>query len=193
MYGIDLERIGRLQSANPLANTHITQVEVYDHERAVQFPVRFDSGFSLEKTNLIARMVEIWGELPIGVIQNLDIRKFLYGYIGTKDTTLFPLLRPGSFVQIDNRQNRVEKPPWKTEFDRPIYFIELHDKYLCSWCELHGKQLFVVPHPLSGCTISQYSYPDEAEIVGRVTGVAMRIASSVNDLSTDARQFPKPS
>jgi transcriptional regulator with XRE-family HTH domain len=188
LYGIDLERIALLQTAHPLSITHLATPAVYDETRSVQFPIRFDKGFRMEKTGLLSRMVELWGEIPIGVLQHLDLRKFNYGYIGTKDNTLSPLLRPGSFVQIDNRQTRVEKPPWKTEFDRPIYFIELRDKYLCSWCELHGKQLFIVPHPLSGQTISQYAFPDEAEIVGRVTGIAMRIVANP-ETAAEAKQL----
>ena len=166
---------------------------VYNSERAIQFPVRFDKGFRIEKTNLLARMVETWGEMPVGILQHMDLRSHNYGYIGTKDFTLYPLLRPGSFVQIDNSQTRVERPPWRNEFDRPIYFIELRDKYVCSWCELHGKDLFIIPHPLSGKAVSHYPFPDEAEIVGRVTGIAMRIVNAPEDPSAEARLFPKQS
>ena len=94
-------------------------------------------------------------------------------------------------MQVDNRQTRVEKPPWKTEFDRPIYFVELRDKYICSWCELHGKQLYIVPHPLSGCTINQYPFPDEAEIVGRVIGIAMRIVNQPEASLAELQQAPR--
>lgn len=191
MYGIDLDRINQLQAANPLTCTHITDTEVYNPERAVQFPVRFDKGFRFEKTNLLARMVEMWGEIPAGILQHMDLRHYNYGFIGTKDFTLYPLLRPGSLVQIDSTQTRVERPPWKTEFDRPIYFIELRDRYVCSWCELHGKDLFIVPHPLSGKAISHYPFPDEAEIVGRVTGIAMRIVTAPEETSAEPRLFPR--
>jgi len=45
-------------------------------------------------------MVELWGEVPIALIQHLDIRHSQYGYVGLEDYTLYPLLRPGSFVQM---------------------------------------------------------------------------------------------
>src|SRR5262249_15461345 len=88
----------------------------------------------------------------------------------------FPLLRPGSFVQIENHSIRGQTSDWHTEYDRPVYFIELRDGYACSWCEVRGSQLTLVPHPISGCSIRQFAYPSEAEIVGQVTGVAMRLA-----------------
>jgi hypothetical protein len=164
-----------------LSQTHLTQLAVYDEDVPVAFPVRFDPGFNVEMTNLLSRMIEIWGEVPISLIQHLDLRKSLYGYVGLTDHTLYPLLRPGSFVQIDDHQTKIQKPPWRTEFERPIYFIELRDGYACSWCELQGKELFLIPHPLSGCKIRRYAFPTDAEIVGRVTAVAMRIVGREED------------
>ena len=32
-----------------------------------------------------------------------------------------------------------------TSYDRPVFFFELRDRYVCSWCELHGSQLILVP------------------------------------------------
>src|SRR5258708_21981042 len=46
-------------------------------------------------------------------------------YIGLEDYTLFPIIRPGSLVQIDARQRKISAEKWKTEYDRPIYFVEL--------------------------------------------------------------------
>ena len=82
LYGVDLDKIADHQLSLPLDRTHLTTVEVYDKNRAVSFPVRFDPGFRPEKTNLVSRMVEIWGEVPIALIQQLDLRSSLYGYVG---------------------------------------------------------------------------------------------------------------
>jgi hypothetical protein len=191
-FGIDLAKIGHLQMLLRLPSTHLTHLTVYDEERPVSFPIRFDPGFKAEGTNLLSRMVETWGEIPIALVQHLDVRKSLYGYIGLADYSLYPILRPGSFVQIDDRQTKIAKPPWRSEFERPIYFIELRHGYACSWCELQGKNLILLPHPLSGCTIRQYAYPDDAEIVGRVTAVAMRIVDpSWESSAADTPKLPK--
>ena len=55
-------------------------------------------------------------------------------------------------------------------------FAELRGAYLCSWCEIREGHLLAVPYPTSRCEIRRFPYPREAEIVGRVTGVAMRLA-----------------
>lgn len=136
-------------------------------------------------------MVEVWGEVPIALIQKLDVRHCQYGYVGQQDYSMFPLLRPGSFVQIDSHPIRNTTTEWRTEFDRPIYFIELRDSYACSWCEIRGSQITLIPHPLSGWTIRQFNYPTEAEIIGQVTGVAMRLASTPEEFSDASPRLPK--
>lgn len=175
VFGIDLNDTPRYQLALPLEKTHLVSFEEPESTQAVTFPVRFDKAFNLETTSLISRMVEVWGEVPVQLLQRLDVRHCQYGYIGTEDFTMYPLLRPGSFLQIESYPTRLQMSQWRTEFDRPIYFVELRDGYACSWCEMRGSQLTLIPHPLSGCSIRQFVYPSDAEIVGQVTGVAMRL------------------
>jgi len=191
IFGIDLNASARYQLALPLQKTHLAADEPLDTEKAITFPVRFDKGFSLDKTGLIARMVEIWGEVPVALVQKLDLRHCQYGYIGMDDYTMYPLLRPGSFVQIENQHARMDAAEWRTEFDRPIHFIELRDGYVCSWCEVRGSQITLIPHPLSGVAIRQYAYPDEAEIIGQVTGVAMRLVPPPGEFLDALPKLPR--
>jgi transcriptional regulator with XRE-family HTH domain len=175
LYGVDLQHLSRNQLAAPLPATHLTNLEVYDQQRTVSFPIRFDRSFDIDNTNLLSRLVEVWGEVPIALIQHLDIRHGLYGYIGLQDLTLYPLLRPGSFVRIDPRVRKVQPMRWRTEFDRPIYFVELRDGYACAWCELQDGHLLLLPHPLSPRAVRRLAHGTDAEIVGRVTAVAMTL------------------
>ena len=191
LYGLDLQKLSLHQITSPLPQTHLTTLEVYDADRTVSFPVRFDRSFDVDNTNLLSRMVELWGEVPIALIQHLDIRHSQYGYIGLHDFTLYPLLRPGSFVQIDSRVRRVQPLRWRTEFDRPIYFIELRDGYACSWCDLLDGQLLLLPHPLSPVSARKFRYGIDAEIVGQVTAVAMRLADAGGAAPGGNAKLPK--
>ncbi len=176
LFGIDLERIGLHQLEIRLPKTHPARLEVYNQDRTATFPVQFHDGFRLEKTTLLSRMVKIWGDVPISVIRQLDIRRCEYGYVGLQDHTMDPLVPPGSFVQIDNQVREVLRPSsWRTELDRPIYFVKIPGGFACSWCELKKNQLTLVPHPLSRSRLRHFAYGREAEIIGRVTGIAMRI------------------
>jgi len=164
LYGVDLQHLTKHQLSAPLPKTHLTTLEVYDTEKTVSFPVRFDRSFDVDNTNLLSRMVEV--------------RHSLYGYIGLQDNTLSPLLRPGSFVQIDPHVRKIQPFRWRTEFDRPIYFVELRDGYACSWCEMSEGHLLLLAHPLSGRSVRRLNYGTEAEIVGQVTAVAMRLTDA---------------
>jgi transcriptional regulator with XRE-family HTH domain len=193
LFGVDLQKINQHQSELQLPNTHLAQIEVYDSERTVSFPIRFDRSFDIDNTNLLNRMVETWGEVPISLIQSLDLRHSLYGYVGLRDFTLHPLLRPGSFVQIDQRVRKIRPARWRTEHDRPIYFVELRDGYACAWCDLQDGHLLLLPHPLSPVSVRRFSYGVEAEIVGQVTAVAMRLTDDPSAAADEAAKLPKRS
>jgi transcriptional regulator with XRE-family HTH domain len=177
LFGVDVGKIPKQQAEIQLQQTHLTHLEVFDQDRSVSFPIRFDRGFQTTKTNLLSRMVEVWGEIPISLIEQLNFRHSMYGFIGLDDMTLYPLLRPGSFVQIDQTAKKILHGKWHSEYDRPIYFLELRDSYACSWCEQQENDLILIPHPLSPCGVRQFRIGTEAEVVGRVTAVAMRIVN----------------
>ena len=61
---------------------------------------------------------------------------------------------------------------------------ELRDGYVCSWCEIDRGRLMVIPHAHAHREVRIFDYPAEAEIVGRVTGVAMKI---VGDRSPETK------
>ena len=174
-YGLPIGDLNRYRTFIGVPKTHLLDTGSDLEVEKVPLPVQFKPEFRLEKTNLLARVVEKWDEIPVGFLQHLDLRKSVYGYIGLEDYTLFPLIRPGSLVEIDANQRKISTEKWNTEFDRPIYFVELRNGYVCSWCQVDRGQLIVIPHPHSHQDVRRFDYPSQAEIVGRVTGVAMRI------------------
>lgn len=173
-FELPLSELAHYRSAIGVPKTHLLGGTEMDSDQ-VSVPVRFKPEFQLEKTNLLARIVEKWDQVPVGFLQHIDLRKSVYGYIGLKDYTLYPLIRPGSLVQIDSTQRKISSEKWTTDFDRPIYFVELRLGYVCSWCQVDRGQLIIIPHPHSRQDVRRFDYPSQAEIVGRVTGVAMRI------------------
>jgi len=176
-FGLPLGDLSRYRMSIGVPKTHLLEGGADLESEKVSLPVRFKPEFRLEKTNLLAQVVEKWDEIPVGFLQHLDLRKSVYGYIGLEDYTLFPLIRPGSLVEIDANQRKISTEKWNTEFDRPVYFVELRNGYVCSWCQVDRGQLIVIPHPHSHQDVRRFDYPSQAEIIGRVTGVAMRIVS----------------
>ncbi len=192
MFGIDVGLLEKYQIGTPPPHTHLVNLEENDSAKTVTFPVRFDPGFRVEETNLLSRMVQVWGEVPVSLLRQLDIRRGQYGYIGLLDFMMHPLLRPGSFVLIDQNLRNVQSSQWRTEYDRPVYFIELRAGYACCWCEMRGNELLLIPHPLSSSPHRRFPVRD-AEIIGQVTAVAMRIVDpdSAGPPSESVPQLPK--
>lgn len=191
-FGVPIGELGRARIAIGVPRTHLLESGSDLESETVSLPAQFKPEFRLEKTNLLARVVEKWDRIPVGFLQHLDLRKSVYGYIGLEDYTLYPLVRPGSLVQIDATQRKLAPEKWRTEYDRPIYFVELRDGYVCSWCQVDRGQLIVIPHPHSHQDIRRFDYPSQAEIVGRVTGIAMRIVSEkVSDAAESPRGSPR--
>jgi transcriptional regulator with XRE-family HTH domain len=175
LFDIYIRDIGREQITVGLPHTHLVNSATDGDEVAIRAPLELRQTVQLEKTNLVSQMFARWGEVPVELLQRMNLQNSLYGYIGINDYTLYPMIRPGSFVQIDARQRKLSAGTWKNEFDRPIYFVELRDEYVCSWCELRGKSLLLIPSPQSREPVRQFRFPMDAEIVGRVTAVTMNI------------------
>ena len=175
IYGINLAKMEKHQQAAQQTGTHLLTAEVGDPARPIRFPIRFDPGFQPEKTIFLSRMIELWGEIPAALLAKLHLKRHLYGYIGLEDHMMWPLLRPGSIVQVDNSRRQIVNSGWLTEYQRPIYFLELRYSYECCWCFQRGREVTLIPHPLSPCGPRIIHVPDEGEVLGQVVGVAMRI------------------
>jgi len=112
-----------------------------------------------------------------------------YGCIGLRDRRMEPILRPGSVVLVDVSVRRLQENEWSNEYDRPIYFVELHDGYRCGWFQQDGTRLAMLPHPLSRCMPESWKTPDDAEIVGRVVGVVTRLPVPLKALSRESPEL----
>ena len=176
-FGVDIRDAGTEQKLVGLPHTYLVTPALGGAQSTLMAPVELREKVDFGNTNLVSRMFESWGEIPVTLLQHMDWKNSLYGYIGIEDRTLYPMLRPGSFVQIDSQQTKVQPDGWHDEFERPIYFVELRDNlYVCSWCEVNDSQLVLLPSAQSGKKARHVRYPGDAEIVGRVTAVTMCIA-----------------
>ena len=186
IYGLDLQDVLRRYGVNANRTlsyhtrflpekTREVSAELYDLESKVMVPVRLDPSFRWESTQLVNRMVAMWGEIPAAFLLSLSPRRHTYGYIGMADRTMYPLLKPGALVMVDPQRRQIARDGWKSEYDRPIYFIEMRTGYRCGWCQVEGGQLLLIPHPISNAQVQTFNLANEAEVVGQVVGVAMRL------------------
>ncbi len=172
-YGVDLEGIADdIEVSTPPKSHFFGALESVSE---ITMPVRLDPGFDIRRTTNFSRMVERWGVVPLTYLEQFASHEYTYGYIGSEDLTMYPLLPPGTFLQVDESKNEVAKGGWKSEYERPIYFVETRGGHVCCWCTLSREEIILQPHPLSPVAARILQYPKDAEVIGQVVGAAMSL------------------
>jgi len=173
-YGVDLGEAATDSAVVEIARTHMIGFGVSETGHA-QFPLALDPGIDMGRTTFLSRVIQRWGRLPLSLLNGFDLKEHRYAFIGMDDWVMYPLIQPGSLVLIDESRRKIVNTGWTNEFERPIYFLEHRGGFSCGWCTVNGAQLILQPHPASMCFPEVYSYPEDVEILGQVTGVAMRL------------------
>jgi len=185
IYGLDLATVLQWygvslgEMANDAAKLPIQQTRPADFKSTarndIEVPLDLGSDIDFRRTTYVSRQMRRWGKLPIVLLQSLDLRAHRYAFIGSEDWSMHPIIRPGSFVQIDEAKRPVKNEEAAHEFEKAVYFIEHRDGFRCGWCTVHQGLLIVQSHPTSSVAPEVYRFPGEAEIVGQVVGLAMRL------------------
>jgi transcriptional regulator with XRE-family HTH domain len=169
-YGVPADQLTAEALQISLEETHRIEFPSNGHG-AAPLPSHIEIDFN--QTTFLSQLVGRWAKLPLGLVPSTDHRQYRYGIVGSEDWSMFPILRPGSLVLIDQSRRKIARGGWNNEFDRPIYFLEHREGLICGWCTLEAGQLLVQPHPASEKRPSVFSYPDEIDVIGQVVGTAM--------------------
>ena len=98
-YGVEMNNMAADLGLIAPPRSHVS--EALAGLSSVQIPVRMDPGFDQQRTTNLGRMVEQWGLVPLAYLAQFKHSDFTYGYIGHQDFTMYPILPPGSFIQVD--------------------------------------------------------------------------------------------
>ncbi len=173
-YGIDLDDLASDAAELPLRETRLIDFSGPSSTPG-EIPIEMDQTLDPGKTIYLSPHVRRWGKLPVTLLASLDLRRYRYAFIGMDDWFMYPILPPGSFVQIDEAKIKPASNGYQREYDRPIHLVEHRSGYRCGWCTLRNGFLIVQPHSASQMSLEVYRYPEEADIIGQVIGVAMRM------------------
>jgi transcriptional regulator with XRE-family HTH domain len=176
-YGIDLSLSAADLHLSLPPKSHVE--ESLRSTPTVAIPTRLDPSFDPRRSTNLSRMVEQWGLVPLAHLANLSSDKYMYGYVGSEDFTMYPLLPPGTFLQVDESKDKIVQGMWRSELERPLYFVETREGYTCCWCSLKGELIVLQPHPLSPVPVKMLRHPQEAEVIGQVVGIALKLGEWV--------------
>jgi len=172
-YGIDLNQLAQDLALSLPPKSH--RAEALPATTTIRVPIRLDPSFDSRRTANLGRIVEQWGTVPLAYLDQFSRDHYTYAYIGSEDLTMYPLLPPGTFLQVDETRNRVVQGVWRSEYERPIYFVETREGYTCCWCTLQGDNIVLQPHSLSPVAPRVLRHPKDAEVIGQVMGIAVRL------------------
>jgi transcriptional regulator with XRE-family HTH domain len=174
VFGVSLESLPQDMAGLQLPFTRPAHVYA-TRNSAVELPHCLATTIDFRRSSFLSRQIQAWGSVPLQFLQTLNVNTNRYALVGTDDWSMYPLIPPGSFVQVDETKRKVVNSGWDNEFSRPIYFLELREGYRFGWCTERGGTLIVQPHPSAPLPAQVFKFPGEIEVVGQVVAVAMRL------------------
>lgn len=166
VFGIDANEVrqyaGQVEPGRPRPET------IDAREPSFRFQLNFDTNFNSNETSLLKLDPQELATLPSALRERLDPRRYRYAVVGLKDDTMGELIPPGSLVEVDVMQNSVQVSDWRTIRERPVYLVWHTDGHSCCWCQMEGKELTLLPYPLSRQQVRRFKVPREASVIGRV-------------------------
>ena len=153
-------------------------------ETGFRFQLNFDNSFNSHETSLLRLNPQELAALPPALRKRLDPRRYRYAVVGLKDDTMGDLIPPGSLVEVDVMQNAVQVFDWRSMRERPVYLVWHTDGHSCCWCQMEGKELTLLPYPLSRQPVRRFKVPREASVIGRVINAWLPFDQLPNGAST---------
>ena len=180
LFGIDSKEINdfALASGSEAIQPELRSAPAPTNEPSFRFALNFDTKLAAEETTLLRLRPQDQAGLPAALMTKVDPVRYRYAVIGVNDDSMGDLLPSKSIVQIDTSQNTVRVFAWQTLRERPIYLIWHTDGHTCCWCQADGRELTLVPHPLSRQPVRRFKMPREANVVGRVTNAWLPFESA---------------
>jgi hypothetical protein len=129
-----------------------------------------------DPTSAMRHILDVWSDIPILLMLDIDWDRGPLVLIGTADRMMWPLLPPGSLLQLDQKVKTVVNGSWP-EFERPIYLIESKGKFFCCHAQRRGETLRLISHGESPASPSISVPFKEAKVRGQVRPVFRPLAT----------------
>jgi len=133
------------------------------------------------------RVLSAWSDIPILLMLDIDWDRGPLVLVGLSDRMMSPLLPPGSLLQLNRKARTIAEGSW-SEFERPIYLIEVKGKFYCCHAQRRGETLRLISHAESP-TPPAISVPfKEARVRGQLTPIFRPLATRGSPAGRAVRQ-----
>jgi len=168
----------RKMPGNVAIATHTEVRLVYD-VRAITMDLLELTTILQDPSSATRRLLNVWSEVPLLLMLDVDWDRGPLVLIGQSDRMMWPLLPPGSLLQLNSKVRTIADGVW-TEFDRPIYLIEVKGRFCCCHAQRRGETLRLISHSESTERPSISVPFKEARVRGRLNPIFRPLATRGN-------------
>jgi hypothetical protein len=129
-----------------------------------------------DPASAMRRLLNVWSDIPVLLMLDIDWDRGPLVLIGLSDRMMWPLLPPGSLLQLDPKVRTIADGSW-SEFDRPIYLIEYRSRFYCCHAQRRGETLRLISHAESGAAPAIPIPFREAKVRGQLTPIFRALAT----------------
>ena len=129
-----------------------------------------------DPTSATHRILSTWSDVPLLLMLDGDWDRRPLVLIGLSDRMMWPLLPPGSVLQLDSKVKTIANGSW-SEFERPIYLIEHRNRFYCCHAQRRGETLRLISHAESQQSPSISIPFKEAHVRGQLKPIFRPLAT----------------
>src|SRR6185369_17047238 len=115
-------------------------------------------------------LLSVWSNVPLLLMLDVDWERGPLVLIGAGDRMMWPLLPPGSLLQLDQSVRAIDGGTFN-EFERPIYLIEYRNRFHCCHAQRRRDAITMISHGESQWPPSFSVSLKEARVRGQVTPI----------------------
>jgi hypothetical protein len=166
MFGYDLSQIQAYDFRLNSDRTHLIESYAFRRDMRVDVPLQLGDESAFSRTALLQDLVKSWQtNLSIRSIAGQHWQKpgMFYVVIGTSDSigSGVPAGAVASVQPVSEEEQRSPKP-------NAIYLLQTGNCYCCYGCVVHKKRLSLIVHGGGFRGVSDFLYPGEIRILGRL-------------------------
>jgi CRP-like cAMP-binding protein len=183
-FGYHVDDILRLQLELHTEHTIVLPSTIYDSLVLMPWIRQFDARVDLDHTQSLVTVIDSINYAPLGALNRLNRRRFLYARVGRRDDMMRPRLVAGTIVRVDPTRTTVEALGGA----RSMYLVQHVNGLSCCYVELQDDQhMILLPDEASG-RVMRCRIGTEATILGAIDLELRQLQTTLPNLSKSPRE-----
>jgi hypothetical protein len=129
-----------------------------------------------DPASAMRHLLSVWSDVPVLLMLDIDWDRGPLVLIGLSDRMMWPLLPPGSLLQLDPKVRTIAGGTW-SEFERPVYLIEYRGRFYCCHAQRRRETLRLISHAESPAPPAISIPFKEAKVRGQLAPIFRPLAT----------------